>query len=107
MLGARKVVLRRGHLTIGRDAQCDLTISDGSVSRRHARFDVTTSAAYLEDLNSKNGVQVNGQRLTSKQALSDGAVVLLGGVLATFHVLTDSSQSTETISLLTPGAAPQ
>src|SRR3712207_998376 len=50
--------------TIGRDAACDLTISDGKASRRHASLKALPDGrATLVDLGSSNGTYVNGQRV--------------------------------------------
>lgn len=58
--------------TIGRDAQCEVLISDRQVSRLHARLILTQKGVLLEDLDSKNGTHLNGQRLTEPQILQDG-----------------------------------
>lgn len=58
--------------TIGRDALCDVIISDRQVSRMHARLVLTPKGILLEDLDSKNGTHLNGQRLTDPQILQDG-----------------------------------
>lgn len=51
-------------LTLGRERGCDIRLDDPSVSRQHARLRVTVDAVWLEDLGSRNGVFVNGSRLT-------------------------------------------
>jgi diguanylate cyclase (GGDEF)-like protein len=60
------VVLAPGRaFEIGRDASCDLTLQDTSVSRRHARITATEGRTYLvEDLGSRNGTFVNGRPVT-------------------------------------------
>jgi VWFA-related protein len=54
--------------TIGR-VDCDLTIGDANVSRRHAQitFDSSRRAFFITDLNSSNGTTLNGQRLAGGQ----------------------------------------
>ena len=59
-------------LLIGRDAQCDVVISDRQVSRRHAAITVEDEQYILQDLNSKNGTFVNGQELSGVHILQDG-----------------------------------
>lgn len=49
-----------GEFTIGRSSSCTLTISDALVSRRHASLRVGIEAVWVEDLESRNGVVVNG-----------------------------------------------
>lgn len=54
---------------IGRDKTCNLLLpaSYRSVSRQHARFTCVDNAVYIEDLGSKNGTYVNGERLEPHQ----------------------------------------
>ncbi len=49
---------------IGRDPQCDILISDAAVSRRHARIAYEQGRFFIEDLGSKNGILINGQKQT-------------------------------------------
>lgn len=53
---------------------------DDRVSRRHALVRVveTTLEASVEDLGSKNGTEVNGQRISSAVVLQDGDVLRVG-----------------------------
>jgi pSer/pThr/pTyr-binding forkhead associated (FHA) protein len=52
-----------GETTIGRGEDCTLVIPDASVSRRHARIVIKRGAATVQDLESQNGVLVNGARI--------------------------------------------
>ncbi|MGV8882474.1 MAG: FtsK/SpoIIIE domain-containing protein [Rhodoglobus sp.] len=72
----REYRLPFGHSTIGRDANADVVLSDPLVSKRHARLEV---GQYLElvDLNSANGVLVDGG-LVSRLRVVPGSVVTLG-----------------------------
>jgi chromosome segregation ATPase len=62
---------------IGRATGCELQIDSGSVSRHHALVVVGPREAVIEDLNSTNGVLVNGRKVT-RQVLSDGDAVTIG-----------------------------
>jgi chromosome segregation ATPase len=64
---------------IGRSAGCELQIDASSVSRNHALVIVGPREAIIEDLNSTNGVLVNGRRI-SRQLLADGDTVAIGDV---------------------------
>jgi chromosome segregation ATPase len=64
---------------IGRAAGCELQIEAGSVSRHHALILVGPREAIIEDLNSTNGVLVNGRKV-SRQPLSDGDAVTIGEI---------------------------
>ena len=66
---------------IGRDESCDLTLIDGSVSRRHAT--VTSDAdgnLILEDLGSTNGTTHNGTPVDKPVRIQVGDHVEAGGV---------------------------
>jgi hypothetical protein len=52
---------------VGRSINADVTIGRGELSRQHFRIDVEGDALYVTDLNSANGVNVNGQRLTPEK----------------------------------------
>ncbi len=70
----------RGELTLGRGDEAGILLDDPLVSRLHARLHVLTDQTIvIEDLESTNGVFVNGARLTlhTKQ-LFEGDSLLLG-----------------------------
>jgi chromosome segregation ATPase len=62
---------------IGRIAGCEMQIDSQSVSRNHAVLLKGTRELIVEDLNSTNGVLVNGRKV-SRQVLSDGDVLTIG-----------------------------
>jgi hypothetical protein len=62
---------------IGRATGCELQIDSGSVSRHHALVLVGPRETIIEDLNSTNGVLVNGRKVT-RQTLSDGDAITIG-----------------------------
>jgi chromosome segregation ATPase len=62
---------------IGRATGCELQIDSSSVSRHHALVMVGPREAIIEDLNSTNGVLVNGRKVT-RQPLRDGDAVTIG-----------------------------
>jgi diguanylate cyclase (GGDEF)-like protein len=64
-------------VTVGRDADCDLALTDSGISRHHARFQRRDDDAHVYDLDSTNGVFVNG-RQTRHHVLEDGDHVRIG-----------------------------
>jgi hypothetical protein len=64
--------------SIGRDASCDLAISDMTVSRRHATLERTEDGWLLTDLESTNGTRVNGWRVRGKVKVTPGDLVCFG-----------------------------
>ena len=64
---------------IGRAAGCEMQIDSSSVSRNHALVLVGPRETIIEDLNSTNGVLVNGRKV-SRQLLSDGDAITIGEI---------------------------
>jgi ABC transport system ATP-binding/permease protein len=72
-------MLPTGHLDIGRVEGNAITIPDASVSRKHARIEVSADAVSVEDLESANGTFVNGLRV-GRRSLTPGDRVHFGSV---------------------------
>jgi len=70
--------LLQGENVIGRDPHAAVHIDHTLISRRHARVSVEGDEAVVEDLQSRNGTFLNGQRVESPMALHDGDVLSLG-----------------------------
>jgi pSer/pThr/pTyr-binding forkhead associated (FHA) protein len=66
-----------------------------SVSRHHARIRVSGTDATIEDVGSKNGTYLRGERLTRPSPLTDGDEIRLGSVLVKCR-LTGTGDVTET-----------
>jgi pSer/pThr/pTyr-binding forkhead associated (FHA) protein len=62
---------------IGRAPGCELQIDSQSVSRHHAMLLKGTREIIIEDLNSTNGVLVNGRKVT-RHMLTDGDLLTIG-----------------------------
>ena len=80
-LGGREVKrirLRPGDTTVGRDAGNDLMIDNLSVSRQHAVFTFVDGRCSIEDLGSSNGTIVGGRRIESAELLADGQEAIVG-----------------------------
>jgi DNA-binding winged helix-turn-helix (wHTH) protein len=70
--------LTAGETLIGRGDECGVVLPSTQVSRVHARVRVDQKAVTLEDLGSKNGTWVNGERLRGPTPLADGDEVTFG-----------------------------
>lgn len=76
--GGTEVVYPVGrHTTIGRTPDNDIQVNTTYVSRNHAVLLAGTDHCIVEDLNSTNGVLVNGHRV-GRQLLNDGDIVTIG-----------------------------
>ncbi len=67
-----------GSYTIGRLETCDVVLPSGSVSREHARIFIQEGRCYVEDLNSANGVIVDGQRVIQTRDLGTASQICIG-----------------------------
>lgn len=81
----------------GRQASCGVFIESVSVSRQHARFELSDTQFRIVDLKSKNGTFVNGERITAR-TLEDGDIIKLGKAVLKF-VQGASAESRYLISL--------
>lgn len=66
-------------LRIGRSAQCDLVLPFEGVSRQHAELARAGPLCTLRDLDSRNGVFVNGEKLCAPTVLRCGQIVRIDG----------------------------
>ena len=80
-MAAQKFALDRGVTTIGRSSANDLPIADKMLSRQHARIIRDGNGGLtIEDLGSRNGTFVNGERLVALIPLKSGDRITVGGV---------------------------
>jgi diguanylate cyclase (GGDEF)-like protein len=70
-------------MVIGRGSDCDIHISDFSVSRRHARVELGTDGYYAVDLQSTNGTFVNDAP-GARCKLKDGDYLRVGNCIYRF-----------------------
>ena len=69
--------LNKDRFIIGRDVKCDILINHESISRQHAEIMKTQRGYRLTDMNSKNGVYVNNQRI-NQHFLQDSDRIMMG-----------------------------
>lgn len=72
-----------GEFVIGRSPDCQLSLDDPLVSRRHAILVVQADAVFVEDLASRNGVLVNGKRITAPTRIGDSDQIQVGSQVMT------------------------
>jgi diguanylate cyclase (GGDEF)-like protein len=81
-MGTRHL-LERETIVLGRGDDCDITVLDHSVSRRHARFDLDIDGYLVTDLESTNGTFVNDTP-ANRTPLADGDYLRVGNILYRF-----------------------
>jgi pSer/pThr/pTyr-binding forkhead associated (FHA) protein len=75
----RRYPLKGAATRIGRLADNDIVLRDPDVSRHHATIIDTGSGFMIMDLQSANGVEVEGQRIDVSAALAAGDHIRIGG----------------------------
>lgn len=66
-----------GQMFIGRDENCEISLEDPEVSRRHAVISVTEEGVVIADNDSTNGMEVSG-RNSRRARLTHGQIVRIG-----------------------------
>jgi len=84
--------LERLPFTIGRHPTNVLRIDEESISRHHVRISREADGYYVEDLGSRNGTFIAGERIDSRRRLEDGTWLTLGAQVSFKFALTDVRQ---------------
>ena len=85
-LGDRRYVLDGPRATIGRSKEVECVLADPNVSRRHAELRRSHTGDWtIADLESTNGIKVNGRRVSSAR-LSPGDQVTVGTTTFLFDI---------------------
>jgi ABC transport system ATP-binding/permease protein len=94
-------------VTIGRAPSNSVRLDQRNVSRQHARLFREAGVLVVEDLKSRNGTLVNGQRLTASQPLQDGDLLRIGDYSVVLQHDTDTHriQVVEADTVETPAAS--
>jgi Protein of unknown function (DUF3662)/FHA domain len=75
--------IEKRRVLLGRSRECDIQVEDANVSRRHAELRQEGSSYWIVDLDSTNGVEVNGERV-KRAKLSSGDSFTVGSTEITF-----------------------
>src|SRR4029079_15615185 len=86
-----------GDFIIGRSDECQLSLDDPRVSRRHAVLHVRGDGVSLEDLGSRNGDVLNGTKIHGEHDLDPGDKISIGSQEMTLH-FTDERQEVKTVA---------
>jgi pSer/pThr/pTyr-binding forkhead associated (FHA) protein len=77
--------IAKRRVVIGRSKDCDIQLSDPNVSRRHAEVRQEGAAYWAVDLDSTNGMEVNGKRL-KRAKLRPGDTITVGSTELVFRL---------------------
>lgn len=78
--GDHVIDLTEPDVLLGRQSDADLRMPQPDVSRHHCRFQFTDEGWQVVDLNSLNGVFVNGARVRRLAILHPGDRIRIGGI---------------------------
>jgi hypothetical protein len=85
-VNGRRLALPPEGGTIGRSRDCDIVLDDVAVSRRHAEIRPGADGWTVADLDSTNGLMVNGRGVRNEQILQPGDRIELGSTAIVFEV---------------------
>ncbi len=91
--------LTPGEFAIGRSATCQLSLDDPLVSRKHAILTLANGEISVQDLGSRNGVLLNGQRIEGTARVLPGDKILIGSQELTVIELEDEDSGPQTASV--------
>jgi len=84
----KEILLAPKGATLGRSADCDIVLDDGNVSRLHARiFQDPFGRWIIEDLESHNGVLIDGERIIAQAILPNQKISIRPFTLSLLHGL--------------------
>jgi DNA-binding winged helix-turn-helix (wHTH) protein len=86
LYGLQDFVLAPGENIIGRSGDAAVRIRSDDVSRHHARVIISSTGARIEDLGSRNGTIVGGERIQRPRDLNDGDQIIVGGAKLLFQI---------------------
>jgi len=81
-----------GTLTLGRSAECDISIASDEISRHHAKLQVVPDGVMVEDMGSANGTFVNNQRVHGSTLMRHGDELRLDTVR--FMLMSPAAEAT-------------
>ena len=99
--GGGAVEIDKDKTLVGRDPTCDVVISDGSVSRKHALVERRTAGWFVVDQGSANGTFLDSQRVAESE-LHSGQELRFGAVA--YNVEIEGEDSATTILTTGPEA---
>jgi serine/threonine protein kinase len=92
-----RYLVEPGDYVIGRNADCSICVEADLVSRRHAQLTVNYDHAFIEDLGSSNGTQVNGKPVGERTRLWPNQKIQIGVTTIELRRLKAESSPNESV----------
>ncbi len=70
---------------IGRKKTNTIILNDEQISKQHAEISTNNSEYWIKDMESKNGVFINGRKIINKELLFHGCLIKLGSSIFRFE----------------------
>jgi hypothetical protein len=83
-LEGNRIPIDKRRVVLGRSRECDIQVNDPNVSRRHAEIRQEGATYWMVDLDSTNGIELNGRR-QRRVKLENGTKVTLGSTDLVFR----------------------
>ncbi|MBR2002866.1 MAG: SpoIIE family protein phosphatase [Thermoguttaceae bacterium] len=77
--------IRSDSTVVGRHPYCDVVLNNNAVSREHARLTKRSDGVYLEDLHSRNGVWINGVKISEPTRIYSRDSIQIGDATLVFY----------------------
>ncbi|MFG0286319.1 MAG: FHA domain-containing protein [Phycisphaerales bacterium JB039] len=71
-------------MVIGRQESCPIQVADDRVSRKHMQIRAEAGKHFAFDMNSANGVFVNGRQIHAEIELADGDEITIGSSMMSY-----------------------
>lgn len=91
---SKRIRVDGSRFVIGRHSDCDLSIADSRLSRKHAVIERFGDRYEIVDAGSSNGTDVNGTPVIDPVPINDGAAISLGGYRLTAEVVSQLAADT-------------
>ena len=89
------ITLNKSEFCIGRSSEADIHIDDNRISRKHAKLYFESGCWWLQDLDSSNGIYVEGRRVKKAKIVAEGRFKI-GSVMFTLQGKDGSPKVTKT-----------
>ena len=73
--GGDSIPLRKNLVIVGRRENCDVVLRFPNVSSQHCQLILDSGYWFVKDMDSRNGIKVNGYRVTSRKRLDPGVIL--------------------------------
>ena len=83
----RSYIINKKIITIGRKADCDISLGDPLISSEHCKIEIQEDGKYyIEDIGSKNATFLNRKKLKRKVHLIYGDRIVIGKTILRFFL---------------------